>query len=156
MFSPAGDTPHVWIATALAATALAGLVLQVPATAPSRATALVETIDSVAGSPYPTVAKHPVDAASLRVEQRTISLRTPAGVSHATVGYPPLTPVLGGEGLAQVLRGTTPSAVFQSPERFAAAIDAAQEEPPAWQGVEGPVIIRRVSWEGVDVTLIGS
>lgn len=155
MFAPPADTPHIWIATALAALVLTGMALQLPRTSPSRAGAVTETIDAVAGSPYPTTARHQLDAAAVRISPRRFSLRTTWGVSHATVRYAPVTPVPAGGRLSKLLYGAAPSTVFDSLTDFRSAVETARNSTVNWREADGPLLVRKVIWEGTRVTLVG-
>lgn len=156
VFDLPADVPHVWVATAIVATGLLGLAASLPTTTPARAGAVAETVDAVAAAPHPTTARHPIDAGAIHLTPRTVAVRTAAGVSHARLGHGPVTPVPPGGRLARVLHGVPPRALFETPEVFRAALERARQRTHDWRAVAGPVVVRRLSWEGVDVTLVGA
>lgn len=149
------DVPAMWIGTVLVATALVGLALQLPSAPPARAGTLAETIDTVSAAPHPTSARHPVDAGAVRIHPHRIALRTPDGVSHATLGFGPVTPVPAGSALDKVLRGTPAHELFESPRAFGQSARRARRAEPGWRDPGRSLLVRRVSWGGVDVTLVG-
>jgi hypothetical protein len=57
--------------------------------------------------------------------------------------------------LAAVLAGTAPDAVFEDPEAFRDALEEARAGPRSWQPAPERLRVRRVTWEGVDATLVG-
>lgn len=149
------DIPVLWLGTAIVTATLVGLTLQLPTATPARAGSVAETIDGVAAAPYPTSATHPLDADAVKLGPHRIGLRTPNGISHATLGFGPVTPVTSGSKLDSVLRGTPASEIFESPETLEDHAKSARNRSTQWLEPGESLIVRRVSWGGVDVTLVG-
>lgn len=151
------DSWYAWFGLSLASLALVGAVAGIPATPPPNATDAAETVDRVAAAEYDATAEHPLDASAVRIGTRRISLRNDAGTAHATFGFAPVTPVPAGDSpLRSVLHGAPPESVFASKTAFQqAVVDARVDAGDAtWRDVERTLIVRRTSWEGVDVVLV--
>jgi hypothetical protein len=144
-----------WLGTALVAATLLGVSLQLPTGVPARAGAVAETVDTVAAAPHPSAARHPLDAGAVRIHPSRISLRTPNGVSHATLGFGPITPAPSGSSLARILRGTPAHEVFESPAALDTAAARSRNATAVWQDPGPALLVRRVTWGGVDVTIVG-
>lgn len=155
MPGPLADVPATWLGTALVATTLLGLALQLPSGVPARAGTVAETIDTVAAAPHPSAARHPLDAGAVRIQPTKIALRTPTGVSHATLGFGPITPAPPGSSLGQVLRGTPAHKVFAEPAALEQAAARSRNATVSWQDAGHALLVRRVTWGGVNVTLVG-
>lgn len=150
------DATLVWLGLAAASAVALGTALQLPAAPPPDAAAVADTVDRVAASPHPSTAAQPVVATAVRVGPDRVSLRSPAGTAHAPLAYGPVTPVRDGSALDAVLHGTPPARAFDSPADFRRAAASALNDTPAWQPVDDHVLVRRVTWRGVDVTLVGA
>lgn len=149
------DVPVLWLGTAIVTASLIGISLQLPTVTPARAGSVAETIDGIAAAPYPSSATHPLTVDAIRLRPHRIALRTPNGVSHATLGFGPVTPVTAGSKLDQVLRGTRASAIFESPRKLQEYAESARNRTAHWLEPTDSLIVRRVSWGGVDVVLVG-
>lgn len=149
------DATYAWLGTSLVGLLVIGLALRVPVAPPPDAAGLADTIDSVAASPYPSTAAHPVAAESIRLRPHRVALRTDGGTAHARVAYGPVTPVGGEPSLRRVLRGAPPPSVFDSPAEFRRVLGDARNASHPWTDADGRVLVRAVSWEGVDATLVG-
>lgn len=148
------DALYVWIGLTAASVALFGVVSAVPAAPPPDADGAAGTVDRVAASQYAAVGEHPMtNAHAVRVGADTISLRGPGGVADATIGYGPVVSA-DRESLRRVLLGEPPERVFASPAAFEAEIERAHAGAPEWHETDR-LVVRRVSWEGTDVTLVG-
>jgi hypothetical protein len=156
MFDTPVDSWYRWLGVAGASLAVLGAAVGLPTGAGPDAAAAATTIDSVAASTHPGVAEHPLSADRVRLGAGTVALRSDGHTATATLSYGPVTPVRDGTRLAAVLAGTPPSRVFDSPAAFARAAAAARNRTPVWRRAGGGVLVRRVSWEGVDVTLVGA
>jgi hypothetical protein len=154
MFDPSIDAVAIWLGLALAGLVVAGVVVELPSPRPPDATAAASTVDAVDAASYPSTASHPVDADAVRVGTDRLSLRGPGGTSHATFAYGSVTPASPDSPLCAVARGAAPSSAFTSPVRFAGAASSSRDRSPTWQAVERPLVVRKVSWEGVEVTLV--
>jgi hypothetical protein len=151
------DSWYAWFGLSLAGLALVGAVAGLPTTPPPNAAAAAVTVDRVAAAEYAATAEHPLDATAVRIGSRRLSLRNDAGTAHATFAFGPVTPVpVGDSPLRDVLYGAHPSTVFASPTAFHQAVvdaRAAAGDAP-WRDVDRTMIVRRTSWEGVDVVLV--
>jgi len=155
MFDAPVDTWYRWLGIAGASLAVLGAAVGLPTGAGPDAAAAATTVDSVAASTHPGVAEHPLSADSTRLGTGTVALRADGHTATATLAYQ-VTPVLDGTRLDAVLTGTPPSALFDSPDAFAHAAASARDRDPAWRAAGGRLLVRRVSWEGVNVTLVGA
>jgi hypothetical protein len=155
MFDVPLDAWYVWFGLAVVSGTAFGVAAAMP-TAPSPdADGAAETIDGVAASRYAAVGKHPLaNADAVRVGRDTLSLRGPGGTAHASLGYGPATPATHDDSLAAVLRGEPPERVFDSPAAFERTVEAARTAEPGWRRTD-KLLVRRVSWGGVDVVLVG-
>ncbi|WP_136588460.1 DUF7283 family protein [Salinigranum halophilum] len=157
MFDTPIDAWYAWLGLAAATLVVFGVVSSLPTTPAPDAPAVAETVDAVATSEYETTATRALDARAVRIGPRRIGLRTDAGTAHATLGYR-VVPVEPGTTLARVLRGQPPAAVFTSRATFERAVDTARDRArdPAWRPAGRHLVVRRLSWDGVDVTLVGT
>ena len=146
-----------WLGLSIAGVALFGAAAGIPTAPPPDAGAAAATIDRVAAAEYAATAEHPLDAAEIRLGTRRIGLRSDAGAAHATLSFGPVTPVPTGESaLRDALYGTPPERAFDSPNEFRqSVVDArANASDASWRPIDRTLIVRRVSWEGVDVVLV--
>ena len=156
MFDVPVDAWYAWLGLAVASVAVLGTAASLPTAPPPDATGVAETVDRTATADYGTSASHPLDADEIRIGTRRLALRNGAGTAHATFAFGPVTPVAEGTDLRRVLEGAPPATVFADAEALRQAIVAARVEEAEWRRVDGPLVVRRVSWEGVDVTLVGA
>lgn len=155
MFDVPLDAWYVWVGLAVASGSVFGIASAIPAAAPPAATEAAETVDSVAASRYAAVGDHPVpNADAVRLGAESLSLRGAGGTTHARFRYGPVTPVRESERLSDVLEGVPPESRFDSPTAFEQAASAARSGDPTWRETDR-ITVRRVSWEGVDVVLVG-
>jgi len=146
-----------WLGLSMAGVALFGAAAGLPTAPPPDAGAAAATIDRVAAAEYAATAEHPVDAAEIRLGTRRVGLRSDAGTAHATLSFGPITPVPPGDSeLRDVLHGTPPERAFGSPDGFRqSVVDArATASNASWRPVDRTLVVRRVTWEGVDVVLV--
>lgn len=153
MLGPPVDAWPLWVGLTLASAAALGVVTELPRTAPPDATALARTVDGVAASDHAAVGEHPLRVDAIRVGPDRVALRRGDTVERATLRYGPVAPAFDGR-LATVLHGRPPDAVFDSRAAFAAAVRQARVES-IWQPAPDHLLVRRVTWEGEDVTLVG-
>ncbi|WP_129114867.1 DUF7283 family protein [Halegenticoccus tardaugens] len=156
MFDVPFDAWYAWLGVALASVAVFGTAWSLPATPPPDAAGVADTVDSVAASDHPTTAEHPLEAATIELGPHRLELRNDGGAAHATFAFGPVTPVGRGSRLEAVLYGTPPERAFASPEAFKQALIEARTREPTRTSVERTLVARRVSWEGVDATLVGA
>jgi len=148
------DAWYVWFGTAVAAATMLGVAGSLPTTAPPDATAAANVVDSVAAADAPTTGEAPLDASEVRLGPHRVGLRRGGSAAHASFAFGPVTPVVDGSRLQRVLYGTPPEQVFDSREAFRQALVDARTREPAWRHVGRTLVVRRVVWEGVDVTLV--
>lgn len=155
MFDVPLDAWYAWLGLAVASAATVGVAASLPAAPPPDAAGVATTVDGVAASPHAAVGRHPLpNADTVRVGRDTVSLRGPGGTAHAQLGYGPVTPATGDASLAAVLDGEPPERVFESPSAFRRAVEAARAAAAEWHATDR-LRARRVSWERVDVVLVG-
>ncbi|WP_254838874.1 DUF7283 family protein [Natronomonas marina] len=155
MFEAPLDAWYVWLGLAAVSATAAGVVTAIPAAPPPDATGAAETVDAVAVSEHATIDERPLpNAEAVRVGADSLSLRGPGGTAHARFGYGPVTPATADERLEAVLLGTPPERVFASPKAFERAASAARRDRPQWTDTDR-LVVRRVTWEGTDVVLVG-
>lgn len=154
MFDAPVDGLVVWTGLAIVSVAVAGVALSLPAKEPPDAAALATAIDEVATSPFRVVDAVRPGAAEIKVVGSRLSLRSPAGTSHASLVGGPVSPA--GDGrLGAVLDGTDPGVVFDSAAGFRRTLAAARGRWSHWRAAPDRLRIRHVSWRGVDGTLVG-
>lgn len=154
MFDVPVDAWYLWLGLAAASVAAFGVAAQFPTQPPPDADGAADAVDVVASSPYPASVTYPLAAEGVKLEPHRIALRAEGGTSQASFAYGPVTPVRAGTLLWEVLRGARPSHVFESPAAFDRAATAARERSAEWRPAADELRARRVSWEGVDVTLV--
>jgi hypothetical protein len=155
MFDAPVDAWYVWLGLAVASLAVFGSASSLPTTPPPDAADTADTVDSVAAAAYETAAEHPLSAAAVRVGPHRLALRNDAGTSHAEFAFGPVTPVARDSRLERVLHGTPVDVVFADRQAFQQAVIDARTRDPTWQEPDRSLLVRRVSWEGEDVTLVG-
>lgn len=155
MFGLPADTGWIWLGLLVGSAAMFGIVADLQA-APPDAARLAGAVDEVAASSHPASGTVEVDAESIELGPRSVSLRGPGGTAHARLDYGPVTPVAAASDLERVLEGQPPETVFDTPAAFEAALDRAKETDGGWQSVDSPVSIRRVRYGEVDGVLVGA
>lgn len=155
MFDVPMDAWYIWIGLAAVGATAYSVAGAMPAAPPPDASGVARTVDGVAASPYAAVGKHPLpNAESVRVGRDSLSVRGPGGTAHAALGYGPVTPVGSDDSLTAVLRGEPPERVFASVGDFERTLEAARAGDPRFRPADR-LVVRRVSWEGVDAVLVG-
>jgi hypothetical protein len=157
MFDLTLDAWYAWIGLSLTGVALVGAAAGLPTAPPPDAGAVAATIDRVAAAEYTATGEHPLDAEEIRLGTRRIGLRSDAGTAHATVAFGPVTPVpVGDSPLRAVLHGTPPDRAFRSPAAFRQAVVNARADATEapWRAVDRTLIVRRTTWNDVDVVLV--
>lgn len=157
MLDAIAEAWYGWLGLSIASVALFGAAAGLPTAPPPDADAAGATIDRVAAAEYAATAEHPLDATAIRLGTRRIGLRSDAGTAHATLSFGPITPVPTEQSpLRDVLHGTPPDRAFDSPEAFRAAVVEARADATEapWRPVDRTLVVRRVSWEDVDVVLV--
>lgn len=156
MFDAPVDTWYLWLGVATASALAFGVAAALPATVPPDAQRAAATVDAVATSPHNATGEHGLDATAVKFGSRRIALRNDGGTVHAAFAYGPVTPVQNGTKLAAVLRGRPPTDVFPNATAFRTAAADTRNRTRAWRETDGRLVARRVTWEGVDVTLVGA
>ena len=156
MLDVPADVPPVLVALSFVSTALLGVSLAASPAPGPRAAPLADTVDAVAAADTPGVETRQVDARDLRIARHGLAVRGPGGTSHASFAYGPVVPVRADTSLWQALRGTPPGDVYDSQLSFANAAVAASVRDPVWRHDADRLTVRRVTWGGVDVTLVGA
>lgn len=149
------DGWYAWLGVAAVSVLALGLTTTLPSTPPPQAAPAAEAIDRTAASDYDATAEIPVDARQVRLGRHQVGLRNDAGSTHASLSYGPVISARSDPRLEAVLYGESPSRAFESAAAFEAAVEATRDEEPNWKPIEGPILVRRVFWRGVDVTLVG-
>jgi len=156
MFDAPADTWYLYLGVAAASTLAVGVALALPTTAPPDATRAAATVDHVATSPYNATGEAPLDATAVDLGPSRISLRNDGGTAGTAFASGPVTPVGDGSRLRRVLDGEPPAAVFDDPAAFREAAATARNRTDGWRDAGDSLRIRRVTWRGVDVTLVGA
>ncbi|EFW90748.1 hypothetical protein ZOD2009_16418 [Haladaptatus paucihalophilus DX253] len=162
MFDAPLDAWYVWLGVTVVSFAVLGVAIELPTAPPPNAASVADTVDSVAGCTYTATAEHPLSARKIKLGPRRLGLNGKGGIAHATFAYGPVVPVVPDGGrrsdstsrLNRVLSGSPPSAVFDSPADFRAAIRESRDHQSVWRRAHSTLRVRCVSWEGVDATLV--
>jgi hypothetical protein len=157
VFDFATEAWYGWLGLSMAGVALFGAAAGLPTAPPPDAGAAAATVDRVAAAEYAATAEHPLDASEIRLGTRRVGLRSEGGTAHAALSFGPVTPVPPGESaLRDVLYGTPPERAFETTDAFRqSVVDARADATDAsWRPVDRTLIVRRVTWEGVDVVLV--
>lgn len=149
------DSWYTWLGVAAVSVIALGTAASLPTAPPPDAASVADAIDRTAASQHDATAEIPIDARQLRLGSNRIGLRNDAGTAHASLAYGPVVPVGEDPRLDSVLRGSPPSKTFDSSAAFRAASEDARTDRPVWQPVDGIVLVRHLTWEGVDVVLVG-
>lgn len=148
------DAWYVWVGLALVAATAVGTVTQFPTAPPPDAAAAAATVERVAAADHEATARHPVDAEAVTLSPGRLALRDDGRVSRADLAVR-VTPVRRATALWRVLRGARPGAAFDGPTGLATAASRARDRQGGWQRTD-QLFVRTVTWEGVDVTLVGA
>lgn len=155
MFDAPLDAWYTWLGLAATSGVAIAVVSALPAAPPPDAAGAATVVDSTAASEHPSTGSHPLSATeSIRVGTDTLSLRGPGGTEHAALGYGPITPAVEDDGLRDVLEGEPPARVFASPTTFERSLVASRTADSHWYHADR-LVVRRVSWGGVDAVLVG-
>lgn len=148
------DAWYVWVGLALFAAATVGAAAEFPTAPPPDARAAAGTVDQVAAADHDATGRHPLDADAVKLESRRLTLRDDGRTTRARF-FRPVTPVQRGAALWRVLRGTRPPDAFDEPDDLRTAAWVARDRPARWQHAD-QLFVRTVTWEGIDVTLVGA
>ncbi|WP_266076022.1 DUF7283 family protein [Haladaptatus caseinilyticus] len=154
MFDTPVDAWYIWLGVTVASFVVFGVATELPTSPPPDATRAANTVDVVAGCEYTATAEHPLSAREIKLGRRGLGLRGDDGSAHATFAHDSVVPIEEGTKLWRLLRGEHPSTLFDSSSAFRSAARDAQNGRPTWKSAESTLLIRCVSWEGVDATLV--
>lgn len=154
MFDVPVDATYVWFGVAAVSIAVFGVVISLPSATPPDAAAAASAVDAVAVGPPGAVGSHALRSDRIRLGSVQIGLAGPGGRAHATFAYP-VVPTATDDRFDRVLAGERPGALFESPDEFIDAVDAAQGGKPDWRPAPDRLNARRVEWGDVNVTLVG-
>jgi hypothetical protein len=149
------DTWHAWLGLAVASLALVGTAASLPTAPPPDAAGVADTVDRTAVATGVATARHPLSADAIRLGPDAVALRNDAGTARARLAWS-ATPVVAGDPLAAVLHGAPPERAFADRASFHAAVEAAREREPTWRPAPETLVVRRVTWGEVGVTLVGA
>lgn len=155
MFDAPIENWYVWLGVAAVSVAVLGVAVGLPSAAPPKAAAVADAVDRVATSPPGSTGSHEFRAEEIRIDRARIGLRGPGGTTHAEVAFGPMTPAMSDGRLEAVLDGRHPEEVFQSSADFATVTEEVTGRSVTWKRAPDTLEVRRVSWEGVDVLLVG-
>lgn len=155
MFDVPVDALYVWLGVAAVSAVALGVVVGLPSGTAPDARGLARAVDAVSGGPAGARGAYGLTAEAIRLGPHRVGLRSESGRAHATFAYGPIVPVNGSSSLRSVLEGRPPESTYDGPAGFAGSIDAARDRSPAWRPAPDRIEIRRVNWEGIDVTLVG-
>jgi hypothetical protein len=174
------DTWHALVGVAVASVVVFGAAASLPTRPPPDAAGVADTVDRVAVADATATATHPLAAEELRLEADRVALRNDAGTARARFAFGPVVPVFGtedagtatgtapdssfgttdrdaaGARLGDVLHGGQPADVYDSPAAFRTAVASASGGNATWQPAPDALTVRHVTWEGIDVTLVGA
>lgn len=150
------DVTYLWVGVAVASLAAVGVAVSLPTTTPPDPQPVAATVDTVATSPHEATGQHPLDATELRLDSQQVGLRNDGAAAHAEFRHGPMTPVSGNASLDAVLHGTPPDRAFDDRQAFRDAVRRAQNRTGEWAKVDGPLVVRQVTWGEFDVTLVGA
>jgi hypothetical protein len=156
MFDVPFESLYTWTALSVAATVLLGTVAGLPFTPAPDATVAADAVDRVAVSEYDTTAEYAHGAEAVRLDTRRIGLRNDGGAAHATFAFGPITPTHPETRLGAVAAGAHPSDVFESADAFHAAVTEAHHPNSSWRPAAESLVVRHVTWEGWDVTVVSA
>ncbi len=153
MFETPLDALPVWVGLTTVSLLALGVAAQFPTTAPPDAVGVADAIDAVAVGDYPTTAEIPSSATRVHLGPDRVRLENDGGRSAATLatGVVPARE----SRLQRVLHGADPDRVFDSPAAFETTLASARTTTPEWQETDGTLVVRRLTWGGVNVTLVG-
>ncbi|MCG1002194.1 MULTISPECIES: hypothetical protein [Halobacterium] len=156
MFDTLADVPPLLVALSLVSTTLLGVALAAKPTTQVRATPLANTVDAVASADHASTETRAVDADAIRLTEHAVEVRDDTGESRASYAYGPVVPVRRDTALWRVLRGAPPGDAFADERAFERATADARDRDAAWRRDRQQLLVRRVTWRGVDVTLVGA
>ncbi|WP_353635169.1 hypothetical protein ABSL23_07065 [Halobacterium sp. NMX12-1] len=156
MFDTLADVPPLLVALSLVSTTLLGVALAVKPTAQARAAPLASTVDAVASADHAGVESRTIHADAIRLTRHAIEVREGSDASREPYAYGPVVPVRRDTVLWRVLHGTPPDDAFDDERALERAVADASDRDVTWRRDRQQLTVRRVTWRGVDVTLVGA
>ncbi|ELY35244.1 DUF7283 family protein [Natronorubrum tibetense] len=163
------DAWYVWLAVSIVSVGLAGIVLGLPTGPPPDANQAANTIDRVAGTTHDASATYGHDAAEVKVEGPTVSLRNDHGTARSTLAYGTVVPVMGNERLEAIARGASLESAYGDAvgtdrqdiegEFLTDLVEAHDETDGEWKHADGELAVRTLEVEaeaGTTVETAGS
>ncbi|WP_440767343.1 DUF7283 family protein [Natronorubrum sp. DTA7] len=163
------DAWYVWLAVSIVSVALAGIVLGLPTGPPPDTNQAANTIDRVAGTTHDASATYGHDAAEVKFEGPTVSLRNEHGTARSSLAYGTVVPVVGNERLEAVARGASLESAYGDAvetdrqdvegEFLADLVEAHDEIDGEWTPADGELAVRTLEVEaeaGTTVEIAGS
>ncbi len=156
MFDTLADVPPLLVALSLVSTTLLGVAIAAKPTPQARAAPLASTVDTVASADYASAGTRAIDYDAIRLTRHAVEVRDSAGTSREPSAYGPVGPGRRDTVLWRVLHGTPPDDAFGDERVFERAVADARDHDAAWRRDRQQLTVRRVTWRGVDVTLVGA
>jgi len=156
MFDTLADVPPLLVALSLASATLLGVALAAKPDVQSRAAPLADTVDAVASADHESAESRDLAVDEVRITPHAIEVRDGADTSRAAYAYGPVVPVRRDTVLWRVLHGASPADTFDDERAFERAVATARDRDAAWRRDRQQLTVRRVTWRGVDVTLVGA
>ena len=163
------DAWYVWLAVSIVSVGLAGIILGLPTGPPPDANQAANTIDRVAGTTHDASATYGHDAAEVKFEGPTVSLRNEHGTARSTLAYGTVVPVTGNDRLEAVARGASLESAYGDAvetdrqdvegEFLADLVEAHEESDGEWNLADGELAVRTLEVEaeaGTTVETAGS
>lgn len=154
MFDAPMDGLVCWTALGLVSLVVASVALSLTGPAPPDAAGLARATDEVATSPHRVADTVRVEASEVGIAGSQVSLRGPGGTARASLVSGAVTPAWDGR-LRRVLEGGDPADEFETRGAFRRALATARDRWGEWRPAPDRLLIRRVSWRGIDGTLVG-
>ena len=154
MFDAPLDALYAWVGLAVVSVAVLAVALSLASAPPPSAIRVANAVDAVAASPNEAVRRIVLDVDAVALRPWRVGVRTDGGTAHAAVTFGPVTPVRDGP-LRAVLTGRSPARTFETPAAFRGALTRARRRVGGWTDAPETLVVRRVSWGGVNGTLVG-
>jgi len=154
MFDVPVDAIYVWLGVAAVSVVTLGVVVAFPTTAPPQPTTVADAVDRIAVEPAGAHTTVRIEATEMRLGSQRIALRNDGGSASAAFAYGPVTPAVDDDRLELLLYGHPPAGAFESVAAFRDAVEDARTTSE-WRPAPETIEVRRIHWEGTDVTLVG-
>lgn len=149
------ETPvGVW--AGLGTIGLFGTVLGVGGREHRDARSVAGTVDAVSGSLHVSTGRSSLSTDAIRIGPHRVGTKDGERPTYEPFTDGPITPVLDGTLLWELLRGARPDHLFESTAEFETSLRRAQERDPTWRSDVDEVLVRSIRWNGIDATLVGT